>query len=200
LTPDQFREDTIRAKEIIEQAAGAQVLGYRAPSFSVIRKSLWALPILEELGFRYDSSIFPVRHDFYGIPDAPRSPFKAGELTEFPMTTFRMFGDSNLPVGGGGYLRLFPFWYTRTGVSRAWRDGIPLITYIHPWEIDPGQPRLPGRWRSRLRHYTNLQRMSDKLRNLCALADFQSFRDSGLLEQCLPGFFGNELKTQVISK
>ena len=186
LSPEQFQEDTSRAKNVIEQAAGTQVFGYRAPSFSVTKRSLWALDILRDLGFRYDSSIFPVRHDFYGIPDAPRAPFRAGGLIEIPMTTFRMLGDSNLPVGGGGYLRLLPWSYTRFGVARAWADGLPLITYIHPWEIDPDQPRLNGRLVSRIRHYTNLSTMAARLRRLCALARFQSFRDSGILEQAAP--------------
>ena len=182
LSPEEFREDTYRSKQVIEQAAGGPVYGYRAPSFSVTDRSWWALEILAELGFKYDSSVFPIRHDTYGIPGAPRAPFRTGTLMEFPMTTFRLFGGSNLPVGGGGYLRIFPFWYTRMGVQRAWKDGLPLITYIHPWEVDPEQPRLPGRLISRIRHYTNLGKTAAQLRRLCSLAGFRPFRDSGLLE------------------
>ena len=182
LSLQEFREDTCRAKQVIEQAAGAPVYGYRAPSFSVTNRSLWALEVLSELGFQYDSSIFPIYHDIYGIPDAPRAPFRTGALVEFPMTTFRLFGDSNLPVGGGGYLRIFPFWYTRMGVQRAFKEGMPLIAYVHPWEVDPEQPRLPGRLTSRLRHYTNLGKTAARLKELCSLAAFRPFRDSGLLE------------------
>jgi polysaccharide deacetylase family protein (PEP-CTERM system associated) len=192
LSPQEFREDTLRAKQVIEQATGLPVYGYRAPSFSVTNRSRWALDVLSELGFTYDSSIFPIRHDLYGIPDAPRAPFRTGALVEFPMTTFRLFGDSNLPVGGGGYLRILPFWYTRTGVMRAWREGLPLISYVHPWEIDPQQPRLPGRLTSRLRHYANLGGTAARLRRLCRLADFRSFRDSGLLEAAPPASFARQ--------
>ena len=113
LGPAEFREDTLHAKQVIEQAAGRQITGYRAPSFSIVRQSLWALEVLAELGFAYDSSIFPIRHDVYGIPDGPRTPVRiqtrSGPILEYPMTTFRMGGSRNFPVGGGGYLRLLPF-------------------------------------------------------------------------------------------
>jgi len=141
---------------------------------------------LVEAGFTYDSSIFPIRHDVYGIPDAPRSPFRlstpSGSLVEFPITTFRLGGGPNFPVGGGGYLRLLPFWYTRLGFQRAKADNLPLIAYVHPWEVDPGQPRLAGRARSRIRHYTNLARMYDRLGALLELGDFTSFAKSGLVD------------------
>jgi len=145
LSREEFREDTHRAKGLIEDAAGTAVYGYRAPSFSVMKTSLWALDTLAELGFRYDSSIFPIQHDVYGMPDAPRVPFRvdteAGPVAEFPMTTFRWMGRQNFPIGGGGYLRIFPFWMTRFGVRKACENGVPLNTYVHPWEIDPGQPK-----------------------------------------------------------
>jgi polysaccharide deacetylase family protein (PEP-CTERM system associated) len=183
LTADEFREDTRRAKETIEQTSGARVLGYRAPSFSVTRKSLWALEILAELGFTYDSSIFAIAHDVYGIPDGPRRPALArtrrGSIAEFPMTTFS-FRARNLPVGGGGYLRILPFWYTQWGLSAAKKENVPFILYVHPWEIDAGQPRLAGRWRSRLRHYTNLHQMERRLHRLLARFSFTSFRASDL--------------------
>jgi len=197
LSPEEFREDTSRAKRVIEQAAGVPVYGYRAPSFSITDRSWWALEILEELGFSYDSSVFPIRHDFYGIPDAPRGPFRTGGLLEIPMTTFRVAGNVNFPVGGGGYLRMLPFWYTKSGGKRAWKEGLPLITYIHPWEIDPEQTRLPGRMRSRVRHYTNLDKSADRLRKLCALAEFKSFRDSGLLTAPAPLFKKGEQTPEV---
>jgi polysaccharide deacetylase family protein (PEP-CTERM system associated) len=179
----EFREDTRRAKEVLEQIAGQPICGYRAPTYSIVSDSLWALEILVELGFTYDSSIFPVHHDRYGIPNAPRSPFRistaSGLLTEFPITTFCLYG-RNLPVGGGGYLRILPRWYTSWGIQRVQREGLPVITYIHPWEIDPAQPRLPGRLTSRLRHYTNLSKTHDRLHLMLEKASFTSFRESGL--------------------
>jgi len=186
LSPDEFREDTQRAKDVIEQASGASICGYRAPSFSITNRSLWAFDVLAELGFTYDSSLFPVRHDLYGIPGAPRSPFivktPSGPVVEYPMATFRLGGSGNLPVGGGGYLRIFPYWYTELGVRRAWRDGVPVVSYIHPWEIDPGQPRLTAPIKSRLRHYTNLSKTQERWRRLLRLGAFSSFRESSLAE------------------
>jgi polysaccharide deacetylase family protein (PEP-CTERM system associated) len=174
LTPAQFREDIRAARRAIEDAAGQPVLGYRAPSYSVIDASLWALDVLIEEGYAYDASIFPIHHDRYGMPGAPRAPFRirtaSGSLTEYPLTTFRVAGHS-FPVGGGGYLRLLPSWYTSMGIKRAHNDGLPIITYIHPWEIDPGQPRVHGAsLKSRLRHYTNLGVMEGRIARL--LQDF----------------------------
>jgi polysaccharide deacetylase family protein (PEP-CTERM system associated) len=179
LSPQEFREDTRIAKDAVEQASGQAVYGYRAPSYSVTRKSLWALEVLAECGFRYDSSIFSVRHDLYGIHDAPRTPFRvstpSGTLKEFPITTFRLGWGPNWPVAGGGYLRIFPFLYTRLGVGRALREGVPVITYFHPWELDPEQPRMAGRALSRFRHYTNLSRTAGRIRQLCGLIDYMPF-------------------------
>jgi polysaccharide deacetylase family protein (PEP-CTERM system associated) len=184
LTPAEFREDTMRAKTVIEQAAGMPVFGYRAPSYSITARSLWALDVLAECGFHYDSSIFPIKHDIYGIPDAPRFPFRvetpSGELVEYPITTFRLMGERNLPVGGGGYLRIFPFWYTKLGFRKARAEEMPLIVYIHPWEVDPEQPRLEGRLKSRLRHYTNLSKTESRLSHLLQLGVFNTFQASGL--------------------
>jgi|SRR5579864_86677 len=184
LTPDEFKNDVCRSKEVIEQAAGLRIVGYRAPSYSVTAKSLWALDILAECGFSYDSSVFPIHHDVYGIPDAPRLPFSvstpSGPLMEYPITTFRL-GRSNFPVGGGGYLRIFPFWYTQLGFNRAKRDGLARIVYVHPWEVDPGQPRLKGRARSRFRHYTNLHKTYDRLRMLLSRGKFESFSGRGVV-------------------
>jgi polysaccharide deacetylase family protein (PEP-CTERM system associated) len=191
LTPQEFREDTQRAKDVIEQIAGEKIHGYRAPNFSITARSAWAPEILAELGFTYDSSVFPVHHDVYGVPGAPQVPFlletKSGTLVEYPMTTFRVGNSPNLPVGGGGYLRIFPYWYTRAGVRRVWKEGRPVVSYIHPWEFDPEQPRLPGRWKSRLRHYTNLNKTASRLKDLMRLGEFGSFRDSGLGEGAKPG-------------
>jgi polysaccharide deacetylase family protein (PEP-CTERM system associated) len=167
------------------------VNGYRAPTFSITARSTWAPEILAESGFTYDSSVFPVHHDVYGVPNAPRRPFLlqtgSGPLVEFPMTTFRMPGGPNLPVGGGGYLRIFPYWYTKAGVKRVWREGLPVVTYTHPWEFDPEQPRLPGSLKSRLRHYTNLKKTARRLRDLMQLGEFGPFRGSGLDAGAKPG-------------
>jgi polysaccharide deacetylase family protein (PEP-CTERM system associated) len=190
LTPDQFRRDAERAKDAIEQVAGVQIYGYRAPSFSITPSSTWALDTLREIGFLYDSSIFPVRHDVYGFRDAPRCPFRletdCGELLEFPLATFRLPGGAVLPVAGGGYLRMLPGWYTKAGVHQAWRDGLTVVSYVHPWELDPDQPRLNGPIRSRLRHYTNLGRTESRLRELLSLGSFTSFRRSGLANFSAP--------------
>ena len=189
----EFREDTRRAKDVIEQAAGRQVYGYRAPTYSIVADSLWALEILSELEFTYDSSIFPIRHDTYGIPDAPRFPFRintaGGVLTEYPITTFRFWGNRNWPVGGGGYLRILPWWYTETGVKRTQQEGLPLIVYVHPWEIDPDQPRMRGRLRSRFRQYTNLSRTYGRLDKMLRELSFTSFRNSGLDKAASEGAF-----------
>ena len=146
---------------------------------------MWALEILAELGFSYDSSIFPIHHDRYGIPSAPRAPFRvrtpSGPITEFPITTFRL-GGQNLPVGGGEYLRLLPRLYTRIGLKRVRNEGLPIVIYIHPWEVDPEQPRLPGRWSSCFRHYTNLSRTLERFQRLLQEGSYTSFRESGLTD------------------
>jgi polysaccharide deacetylase family protein (PEP-CTERM system associated) len=159
LTPDQFREDVRRAKAVIEDAAACQVRGYRAPSFSIVRSSLWALDVLIETGHTYDASVFPIHHDRYGIPDAPRRAHvierPAGTIVEVPASTVRVAG-INLPIAGGGYFRVLPYAFTRWGISRINASGEPAIFYIHPWEIDPDQPRLPVSRLTALRHYSNL--------------------------------------------
>lgn len=176
LTPDEFRDDTRRAKRAIEDAAGVPVFGYRAPTFSIVRRSYWALEILAELGFRYDSSIFPIHHDFYGVPLYSRVPCQhplagGGHLVEVPMSAFRLLG-ANFPVGGGGYLRILPLRYTLFGVDRVNRHEQPLVLYFHPWEIDPGQPRVALPLKSRLRHYTNLGKMESRISALLARYSF----------------------------
>jgi polysaccharide deacetylase family protein (PEP-CTERM system associated) len=180
LTPAEFRDDTRRAKDAIEQRVGAAVQGYRAPTYSIVNDSLWALEILVELGFTYDSSIFPIHHDRYGIPDAPRAAFvvrtASGSLVEYPIATFRLWGRTNLPFAGGGYLRLMPWWYTQLGLRRAGREGLSIVAYIHPWEIDAGQPRLAGSLPSRIRHYTNLNKTYRRLERLVSSGRFTSVR------------------------
>ena len=170
MTPEEFREDTRRAKELLENCAGVAVRGYRAPSFSITKRSIWALDILAELGFTFDSSIFPVKHPNYGVPDASRNPFRvqtsSGPLVEFPMTTLEFSGFRS-PFGGGAYFRLLPYWYTRWGVSFLNRsERRPVCFYLHPWEIDPAQPRMSGGPTSLLRHYMGLRNTPAKFRRL----------------------------------
>jgi polysaccharide deacetylase family protein (PEP-CTERM system associated) len=174
-TPDAFRQDLRRAKRAIETAARVPVVGYRAPSYSITARSLWALDILIEEGYLYDASIFPIYHDRYGIASSPRHPYRVwreqGSLWELPGSTARLAG-FNLPVAGGGYFRLLPYAWTRWGIDRVNRiEGQPVVFYLHPWEIDPDQPRIPLAGLSQLRHYRNLDRTEDRLKRL--LADFR---------------------------
>ncbi len=169
LTPQQFREDVRRAKATLEATSGEAVLGYRAPSYSIVKANLWALDVLIEEGYAYDASIFPIRHDRYGIPDAQRHAHllerEAGALLEFPPSTVRI-GGVNLPVGGGGYFRLLPYGWTRWGISRVNGEGKPAMFYLHPWEIDPDQPRLAVGALTRVRHYGGLASTEQRLRRL----------------------------------
>jgi polysaccharide deacetylase family protein (PEP-CTERM system associated) len=166
-TPAAFREDVRRAKQTLEAIVGRPVRGYRAPSYSVTERSLWALDVLAEEGHDYDASIFPIRHDRYGIPHAPRHAYvleqKARTLVEAPPSTIRIAG-LNFPVAGGGYFRLLPYGWTRFGISRINRvERRPAIFYTHPWEIDPDQPRLPLSRLHGMRHYANLNTTEEKL-------------------------------------
>lgn len=169
-TREQFLDDVTRSKAILEDIGGAPVLGYRAPSFSIGPANLWALDVLQEAGYRYSSSIYPIAHDHYGMPDAPRFAFYpngTNGLLEIPITTVRMM-QRNLPAGGGGYFRLLPYVLSRRLMRRVNRtDGQPAIFYFHPWEIDPGQPRIGGIGaKTRFRHYVNLERMDHRIRAL----------------------------------
>jgi polysaccharide deacetylase family protein (PEP-CTERM system associated) len=173
-TPSAFREDVRRAKALLEDATGARVEGYRAPSYSIVPRSLWALDVLLEEGYRYDASIFPIRHDRYGIPVSARQPYvirrARGTIIEAPASTARV-GPWNLPVAGGGYFRILPYAWTRWGISRVnTHENRPVIFYLHPWEIDPDQPRLKAGLLSRFRHYRNLRETEPRLRTL--LRDF----------------------------
>lgn len=184
-TPAVFREETVRVKACLEDQAQCPVLGYRAASYSITKRSLWALDILAELGFAYDSSIFPVHHDRYGIPDSPRWPYRidtdGGSLIEFPPSTLAV-GGHRLPVAGGGYFRIYPYQLTRFALSRINRvEGRPFIFYLHPWEIDPEQPRIRASWLSTFRHYTNLSRCEERLRRL--LGDFRFVPAGEVLEK-----------------
>ena len=185
LTPDEFYTDTFEAKDTLEQIIGKPVIGYRAPSYSITRKSLWAIDILRELGFKYDSSIFPIYHDRYGLPEAPRFPFlwdlddnspkikmiddenpnaaSHKSLREYPISTSLFFG-KKIPVSGGGYFRLLPYWFTQLALKKInTKDKQNFIFYIHPWEFDPGQPRIESaNALSKFRHYNNLEKTTDR--------------------------------------
>lgn len=182
MTPAEFREDVRRSKRTIEDITGDPVIGYRAPNYSIVRETFWAMDVLMEEGFRYDSSIFPIWHDHYGIPDFPRFPRPVkGEngsaLHEFPISTIR-FAGMNLPFVGGGYLRHFPLSFIRWGMHRLnGHERRPAILYIHPWEIDPGQPVQPVGLLKRLRHYRNLARTEDRLARLFSEYCFTSCRE-----------------------
>jgi polysaccharide deacetylase family protein (PEP-CTERM system associated) len=174
LTQAEFREDITRAKRLLEDLGGVAVTGYRAPSFSIGRGNLWALDELVAAGYRYSSSIYPVKHDHYGMPDAPRFAYTAvdGALLEVPPTTLRLL-NRNLPSSGGGWFRLLPYAASRWMIERVNRDDREAaVFYFHPWEIDAGQPRVPGiDAKTRFRHYVNIARMEGRLRQL--LRDFR---------------------------
>jgi len=189
-TPDEFRQDVDKTKKILEDIGGTAVIGYRAASYSITKENLWALDVLQETGHLYSSSIYPVKHDLYGIPDAPRFSFRFKEdgILEIPITTLRMFG-RNFPGGGGGFFRLFPYSVSRwifNHVNKS--DKASGIFYFHPWEIDPDQPKQKNiSAKTKFRHYLNLDRMEARLKRL--LADFdwdrmdKVFLDNNLSEQ-----------------
>ena len=181
-SPEEFRAGIRRAKAVLEDVGGQEVIGYRAPSFSIGSSEQWAYGVLAEERFRYDSSIYPILHDRYGDRDAPRFPYeiwrKGGEgLIEFPIGTVRFFG-VNLPVGGGGYFRLLPGGLIEMGIKRVnAREQEPVMFYFHPWELDPGQPRPSMAWHRRFRHYVGQERHEAKLAHLLASASFGTARD-----------------------
>jgi polysaccharide deacetylase family protein (PEP-CTERM system associated) len=183
--PGRFRADIRRSKSMLEDQCGVRVNGYRAPSYSITKQSLWALDILAEEGFIYDSSIFPVLHDTYGIPDAGRFPHiiqtTAGPLVEFPLTTLPLnlgWKKIRLPIAGGGYLRLLPVSIIRHGIAKInQQEKQPAVLYFHPWEIDPDQPRIEAGLKSRFRHYLNLDKTEGKLKHLFSRLAFGTMTD-----------------------
>jgi len=187
LGPDRFRSDLVESRDVLQQITGTPVTLYRSPSFSITNKSLWALDILVEEGFDTDSSIYPVRHDRYGIPEAPTSPHviktAAGPIREFPGMVYE-FGRTKVPVGGGGYLRLLPWAMTKKLLKGVRNQGRPLNVYIHPWEFDPDQPRIAASLKSKFRHYQNLKTTSPKLENM--LTSFRLGTMTEVLDQQLP--------------
>jgi polysaccharide deacetylase family protein (PEP-CTERM system associated) len=190
MSPRQFRADIRKAKAQIEDIVGQAVVGYRAPNFSIGPAQSWAHEILAEEGFQYDSSLHPIHHDRYGRPDGPRFPFEvwrsgSASLTEFPIGTVRLFG-VNLPIGGGGYFRLLPYDVVRSGIRRV-NEGEqqPVMFYLHPWELDPDQPRPPMPWHHRFRHYVGLGKQAGKLARL--LSEFRFGTARAFLEARVSG-------------
>ena len=179
----EFSEDIRTAKSLLEDISGVEVKGYRAPSFSVGKRNPWAFDCIAEAGYRYSSSIYPIRHDHYGAPDAPRFPHQSCDgLLEIPVTTARLL-KINLPAGGGGYFRLMPYVLSRSLIRRVNEvEGRAAVFYFHPWELDPGQPRVPGAsLKTRFRHYVNLHRTEARLRSL--LSDFRWHRVDAVFPQ-----------------
>jgi polysaccharide deacetylase family protein (PEP-CTERM system associated) len=184
---DDFAQETRRAKGLLEDQSGQAVNGYRAASFSITDASRWALDVLVDAGFAYDSSMFPVRHDLYGSSVEATGPHRittpdGSELVEFPMTARSICGVA-IPISGGGYFRLYPYRLSASLLARVNRDGEPFVFYLHPWELDPAQPRIPAPLKSRLRHYTNLHSCERKLRTL--LGDFRFAPMAAVLEERL---------------
>lgn len=187
----EFSESVRKSKQILEDITGEEVIGYRAPTFSITRDNLWALDVLMEEGYKYDSSIFPIIHDRYGIPDAERFPFKIErrgmEIIEFPLSTVLFkkvkipfspisFKGMNFPISGGGYMRFLPYSLIKSGFSSVNREGKPAVFYFHPWEIDADQPRLEIKLLPSIRHYYNLKKSEEKIGNLLRDFSFTSMK------------------------
>ena len=185
-----FKEETLRAKKLLEDQIQTEVLGYRAASYSITEQSQWAIDVLIEAGFKYDSSIFPVRHDRYGMPDAPKFPYlqrsdSGKSIVEFPLSTLNLLG-YRLPIAGGGYFRLYPYWFSQFGLASINKfQKKPFIFYLHPWEIDPQQPRINTSFLSKFRHYNNLDKCESRLKNLLEYFNFCTAKEvlkrSGIL-------------------
>jgi polysaccharide deacetylase family protein (PEP-CTERM system associated) len=171
-TPESFRADVLRSKQLLEDLSGQPVRGYRAPSFSITKDSLWAIDVLRETGFEYDSSVFPISfHDRYGLQNFGVQPYRwPNGLLEIPLAVCQ-FKQLAMPVAGGGYFRLLPYWYFRTLLARVNREGRAFAFYLHPWEFDPQQPRVRVKWSYRFRHYVNLNKTAKRMARL--LRDFR---------------------------
>lgn len=180
-TPEQFKLEAENSKKLLEDLTGKPVTGYRAASYSITEDSRWALEILIELGFDYDSSIFPVYHDRYGMRGVPFFPYRhttdsGNTITEFPLSTYNLLG-YRLPVAGGGYFRLFPYWMTRHFFKSIEKSNQPFVFYLHPWEVDVDQPRVAASMTSRFRHYNNLDKCYARLEKLLDDFEFTTMRD-----------------------
>lgn len=189
-TPQQFRQDVRKTKALLEDISGQAVIGYRAPCYSIGADNLWALMVLQEQGYRYSSSIYPVKHDLYGMPAAPRFPFvpeHAPQLLEIPVSTIQLFG-RNLPCGGGGFFRLYPYAVSRWALRHLNQvERQAGVFYFHPWEIDPDQPRIANQpLKARFRHYLNLGKMQTRLHRLC-----QDFAWGSMQQVFLPNLHAN---------
>jgi len=194
-TPEAFRDDLSRAKSLLEDTGGVAVRGYRAPSFSIGAANLWAHDVIAETGHDYSSSVYPIAHDHYGMPEAPRFAWRTSSgVVEIPPSSLRMLG-RNLPASGGGYFRLLPYPLSRWSIRRINRhDGEPCIFYFHPWEIDPEQPRIQQAGaKSRFRHYVNLERMAGRLDRL--LRDFPWGRVDEVFASRLPAASSSQAVT-----
>lgn len=178
--PDEFRRDLRKAKDILEDIVQRPVVGYRAPSYSITKKSMWALDILMEEGFRYDSSLFPIHHDKGGMPDSKRYPFRIYNhkkyLWEFPLSTVRI-RNRNIPFSGGGYFRLLPYSFIKWSIESINNEGRPAVMYLHPWEFDPSQPKIKADYLSMFRHYVNMSKTEGKLKELLGDFEFKSIAD-----------------------
>ncbi len=178
LTPEQFEEELKLSLQLIEKNTGKKVIGHRAPSFTMTEKTLWALDILARHGLKYDSSVFPVSfHPDYGVPDAPLAPYKiTEEVWEFPLSVVKIMG-RNIPISGGGYFRILPYSFVRYGIRRANLEGRPVVFYLHPWELDPDQPRLKLPLSKRFRHYKNLDKTERRFTRLLDEFEFAPIRE-----------------------
>jgi len=191
LSPEAFRQEVRRTRQLLQDLSGQEVIGYRAPSYTVVARTTWALEVLAEEGYLYDSSIYPIPRRRYGMPGAPRWPHRfglgeRGSIVEFPLPTVRC-GFFNMPATGGAYLRLLPIGFQRWAVRRLIQKQRPFVLTIHPWELDPGQPRMPVGRRTRWTHYHNLERTAERLSDLLGLGSFRSqaevLRDLELLDR-----------------
>lgn len=196
-SPQTFKNETERSKKILEDITGEQVRGYRAASYSITEKSLWALDILAECGFEYDSSIFPIRHDRYGINNSPTEPHvlitpHGHKLIEYPLSTMKVLGQT-IPIAGGGYFRLYPYWLSRMIYRLRKKQNNPFVFYLHPWEIDPGQPKVEVSWFSKFRHYNNLEKCEYRLQKLLQEFSFCTMYEH--LESL--GFFSDNKTPQI---
>lgn len=185
LTPAQFKEDLIKSKKILEDLSGVKIKGFRAPSYSIGEENYWAFDVLQELGYTYSSSIYPIKHDLYGIPTAPRFeffPLKKGQIIEIPITTVKFLG-RNYPCGGGGFFRLIPYRLSRLAIAHVnEKEKKPAVFYFHPWEIDPEQPVQSNlSLKSRFRHYVNLRAMKEKLKKLLLDFNWQTMEKTYLI-------------------
>lgn len=181
MTREEFKADTLKSIAAIKKGANVEILGYRAPSFSIKPEDKWVWEVLSECGFVYDSSVFPVMHDIYGSSDSPRFAHTIDvddghKILEIPPSTIKLLG-KNVGFGGGGYLRLFPFWFTDMAIRKINAEGFPVNVYFHPWEIDPNQPHHKASTKSRVRHYTNIKTTERKLRKLLSKYNFAPIRE-----------------------